>query len=94
MPSPGDVARGPLRRHSLFSLPRAWLALPLVAALVFVAAAVGAAFLETPTFDEYAHVPAGVADWRRGQFDLHPYNPPLGKLWMALPVALDPRVEA
>jgi tetratricopeptide (TPR) repeat protein len=67
--------------------------LPLLAAAASVAAMVGAAFTETPTFDEYAHVPAGAAHWRHGAFHLHPYNPPLGKMWMALPAALDPGVE-
>lgn len=74
--------------------PPVWLALPLLAAAASVAAMVGAALTETPTFDEYAHAPAGVAHWRQGAFHLHPYNPPLGKMWMALPTALDPGVES
>ena len=49
---------------------------------------------ETPTVDEFAHVPAGLLHWRAGQFELYRNNPPLGKLWVALPLALDRSVDA
>ncbi len=72
--------------------PRAWLALPLFAALAYLALTLQAARLETPTVDEFAHVPAGVAAWRQGRTDLYRSNPPLPKLLLAAPVALDPSV--
>ena len=40
----------------------------------------------TPTVDEYAHLPAGIEYWQHGNFDLYSKNPPLAKLWMALPL--------
>ena len=51
-----------------------------------------AARVETPTVDEFAHVPAGVAAWRQGRTDLYRSNPPLLKLVLAAPLALDPAV--
>lgn len=73
---------------------RAWLALPLLAAFAYFALTVHAAYIETPTVDEFAHVPAGVAAWRHGRSDLYRSNPPLPKLLLAAPVALDPTVES
>jgi hypothetical protein len=40
------------------------------------------------TFDEGAHLVAGVSYWRTGDFRLNPEHPPLLKLIWALPVAL------
>jgi hypothetical protein len=74
--------------------PRSWLVLPAVSAAFFAALALHAAILETPTADEFAHVPAGVAAWRHGRTDLYRSNPPLGKLVLAVPLALDPAVAA
>ncbi|MFH0983225.1 MAG: glycosyltransferase family 39 protein [Planctomycetota bacterium] len=50
---------------------------------------VHAARVETPTVDEFAHVPAGCAYWKYGRLDLYCKNPPLLRFWMALPVVLD-----
>lgn len=73
---------------------RRWEWLPLLAGAIFTLAALGAAALETPTVDEFAHVPAGVVHWRQARFDLYPNNPPLGKMWVAAPLALDPSVRS
>ena len=40
----------------------------------------------TPTVDEYAHLPAGIQYWTHGNFELYSKNPPLAKLWLALPL--------
>ncbi|MGH7178135.1 MAG: ArnT family glycosyltransferase [Tepidisphaeraceae bacterium] len=40
------------------------------------------------TFDEYAHLPAGVAYWRYGEFSIYNLSPPLLRLWGAAPVML------
>lgn len=40
----------------------------------------------TPTHDEYWHLPIGVALWRTGAWDADPINPPLPRLWAALPL--------
>ena len=74
--------------------PHAWIALPLLAGIAFVGLALHAASLETPTADEFAHLPAGVAAWRQGRTDLYRSNPPLPKLLLAAPVALDPSVTS
>lgn len=40
------------------------------------------------TFDECAHLPAGIAYWQRGAFFVYSVNPPLSKMLAALPVVL------
>ena len=39
---------------------------------------------DTPTVDEFAHLPAGWYYWQTGSFALFPQNPPLVKLLSAL----------
>ncbi len=41
---------------------------------------------KTATVDEVIHVPSGVSYWHTGDFSVNGLNPPLAKLWMALPV--------
>jgi hypothetical protein len=41
---------------------------------------------ESPTVDEVAHLPAGVAYWQTGRFAMYHHNPPLVKLIAAAPV--------
>jgi hypothetical protein len=43
---------------------------------------------DTPTVDEFAHLPAGYHYLRTGSFDLFPLNPPLVKVLCALPLLL------
>ena len=73
---------------------RAWLLLPAAAAALYLVLTLHAARIETPTVDEFAHVPAGVAAWRQGRTDLYRSNPPLLKLLLAAPLALDSAVSA
>jgi len=40
------------------------------------------------THDEFWHLPAGLAAWREGRFDVDNLNPPLTRLWDALPLAI------
>ncbi|MBX9627623.1 MAG: phospholipid carrier-dependent glycosyltransferase [Gemmataceae bacterium] len=40
-----------------------------------------------PTFDEPAHLTAGLTYWTTGDFRVNPEHPPLLKLWWALPAA-------
>ncbi len=48
----------------------------------------------SPTSDECAHLAAGVRVLSTGDFDLYAVNPPLPKVWAALPVMLEsPRVS-
>src|SRR5262245_35388930 len=69
---------------------RMGLVLLITVAAVHVALSAHAAFVETPTIDEYAHLPAGCAYLRLGRLDVYAKNPPLARYWMALPVAADP----
>src|SRR6185436_14039908 len=49
---------------------------------------------DSPTVDEFAHLPAGYWTLKTARFDLFPLNPPLVKVLSALPVlALDPAVD-
>ncbi len=42
----------------------------------------------TPTHDEYWHLPLGLHAWRTGDLRADPINPPLPRLWAALPLWL------
>jgi hypothetical protein len=67
---------------------RAWRWLAAASGLIFLLLASHAAWVETPTNDEFAHVPAGCAYWTYGRFDLYAKNPPFWKMVMAIPVLL------
>jgi hypothetical protein len=41
-----------------------------------------------PTFDEAAHLAAGVTSWHTGDFRFNPEDPPLMKWWWAVPAVL------
>lgn len=80
-PKPRDVA-GPISR-ALASRRFAALALAFHFLLAFTAAT-----RNSPTFDEIAHLPAGVSYWRFREVRLNPEHPALPKLWAAVPAAL------
>ncbi|HEX6864913.1 MAG TPA: glycosyltransferase family 39 protein, partial [Thermoanaerobaculia bacterium] len=49
---------------------------------------------DTPTVDEFAHLPSGWYTLQTGRFDLFPLNPPLVKVLSALPLlALNPKLD-
>jgi hypothetical protein len=73
--------------------PRAWLvALMTLHGVLLVASALW----NSVTFDEYAHLPAGVAYWHAGWrgFAIHNLSPPLLRLWAAAPVVVIGRAKA
>lgn len=72
---------------------RAWLVLPLLCGFAFVLMAFDAARLETPTIDEFAHVPAGFAYLDAGRFELYAKSPPWMQVLLALPAAALQQVE-
>jgi hypothetical protein len=48
----------------------------------------------SPTLNEPAHLVAGISYWRHGRFDLYRVNPPLARIFQALPVlALNPKTD-
>ena len=63
---------------------------PLIALLLTLQAALGldAARRLTVTHDEYWHLPIGLRIWQAGRFDEDVINPPLVRLWTALPLAM------
>ena len=64
---------------------RYWRLTAAISAATFLVLAVLAARIETPTIDEFAHVPAGCVYWTQQRFDLYAENPPLMKMAMAIP---------
>lgn len=66
----------------------AWKFVLVLGLALHIALTVCAARVETPTIDEFAHVPAGLAYWKHGAWELYSKNPPTVKLWMTLPLAL------
>ncbi len=52
------------------------------------------AIVHSPAWDEMGHLPAGIAHWQSGVFDLYRVNPPLVRTWAtALPYAAGTRLE-
>jgi hypothetical protein len=47
-----------------------------------------------PTFDECVHLAAGYSYWTTGDFQMNREDPPLLKLWWALPLVLDKRLPS
>ena len=68
--------------------PNAWRAILIGGLALHIILAASAAWIETPTVDEFAHVPAGMSYWKHGEWSLYSKNPPVLKLWMTLPVVL------
>jgi 4-amino-4-deoxy-L-arabinose transferase-like glycosyltransferase len=54
--------------------------------LAFFLSGIRAADRASVTFDEFAHVPAGVAYWKESAFFIYPHNPPLARLISTLPI--------
>src|SRR4051812_27117226 len=46
------------------------------------------ASVHSPTWDEVAHVPAGLSHWQFDSFDLYRVNPPLVRMWATAPLLL------
>ncbi len=61
-------------------IPAALLALFALQSLWFIAT-------QSLTYDEPAHIIAGVEGWQQGKFEHWNDHPPLGRLWLTLPIA-------
>jgi len=61
-------------------------------ALLFLFALQSLCFIKTQslTYDEPAHIVAGSEAWRSGKFEHWNDHPPLGRLWLTLPIAATP----
>ena len=58
---------------------------PILLLAIFFVAGLVSLWGESATFDETAHLPAGLSYWQQGDFRLNPEHPPLAKLWAAFP---------
>lgn len=74
-------------RHSASTGRRRWLTPALL--LLLLAQVAIAAWRDSVTVDEAAHLPLGLYFWQTLDFEADPINPPLGRMLAALPVAGD-----
>jgi len=65
---------------------RARNAFPFVLLAVFTLQSFWFINTQSMTYDEPAHIIAGVDAWRHGRFELWNDHPPLGRLWLTLPI--------
>jgi Dolichyl-phosphate-mannose-protein mannosyltransferase len=92
-PGAGDAARAPAGA----AMPRRPAA-ARIAGLLLLAAFAGLCAhglrWDSPTVDEFAHLPAGYYYLKTGNFELYDLNPPLPRVLSALPLlALQPRID-
>jgi hypothetical protein len=67
---------------------RTSLLIAAVALTIHFVLAVDAARRMSVTFDEYWHLPVGVLNASQGRFDFERHNPPLARMYCALPVLM------
>ena len=65
---------------------RAHHAIPFVLLAVFAMQSFWFINTQSMTYDEPAHIIAGVDAWRHGRFEHWNDHPPLGRLWLTLPI--------
>src|SRR2546428_607026 len=88
---PGIVNRGARARMRAMSRRREWAAHPLIPGAllaVFFLQMLTASALKSPTFDEPAHIGAGLSYFKTGEFKVNPQHPPLLKELGALPLLM------
>jgi hypothetical protein len=74
--------------------PRSVTAAAVLLLVAFAALCAHGLRVDSPTVDEFAHLPAGYWTLETGRFELFPLNPPLIKVLSALPLlALDPAID-
>lgn len=66
---------------------RAWWIVVVSLAVLHFVLGLDCARRWSVTHDEYWHLPSGLAAWREGRFDVDNLNPPLTRIWDALPLA-------
>src|SRR5258708_4114766 len=65
---------------------RNWFVAVCLLAAIHLGLGVHCACRYSVTHDEYWHLPAGLAVWNLGRFDVNDLNPPLSRAWSALPL--------
>ena len=71
------------------SLPLAGACL-LLAILLFLQ--ISCIFKESRTFDEILHLEAGLVFWQKRDFTIEPFNPPLARELIVLPLLFDQKI--
>lgn len=66
-----------------------WI-LPVLLLAIFALQSLWFIGTQSLTYDEPAHVTAGSEIWRLGRFQLWNDHPPLGRMWLTLPIATTP----
>ena len=67
------------------ALSRLWI--PTILLALFAAQSLWFIGTQSLTYDEPAHIIAGVEAWQQGRFEHWNDHPPLGRLWLTLPLA-------
>lgn len=70
----------------MLKLQRGTFVILILALVTHVLLGVYAAYKETPTVDEYVHVPAGLTYWKYKNFSLSAKTPPLARMLITAPV--------
>ena len=60
--------------------------------VIYLGFAGHAAYVESPTVDEFQELPSGLNYWKHGNFEVENGNPPFAKLWASLPLLVDHRI--
>jgi Dolichyl-phosphate-mannose-protein mannosyltransferase len=95
--APGAGATGAARETASAAVPRRLRAARIAGLLLLAAFAALCAHglrWDSPTVDEFAHLPAGYYYLKTGNFELYDLNPPLPRVLSALPLlALAPQID-
>jgi len=61
--------------------------IPAILLVLFVLQSLCFIKTQSFTYDEPGHIKAGVQAWRQGRFEIWTDHPPLGRIWLTLPIA-------
>jgi Dolichyl-phosphate-mannose-protein mannosyltransferase len=67
------------------SIGRFWI--PTILLLLFALQSIWFIRTQSFTYDEPGHITAGVQAWQQGRFEIWTDHPPLGRIWLTLPIA-------
>lgn len=87
--TPAPAAAELLHPGSNLAATRRWYSILVLGVLYlhFLLAGIGSA-LHGPAWDEVGHLVAGIEHWKRGTYELYRVNPPLPRMFAALPTVL------
>src|SRR6516225_1754755 len=85
LPAAGGITSMKVAAGRPGRLSRAWVGIAAMLAVHFLVGLDAARRLSV-THDEYWHLPAGLTAWKTGRFDADNLNPPLTRMWNAIPL--------